>query len=546
MRHLKLAPNRLRFLIVVLLMISVFFRFFNLDGKVYWHDETFTSLRISGYTATEVKQQIFNGRIITKESFAKFQSYNREKGLSDTIKSLAIEDPQHPPLYYIIARFWVGIFGNSVTAIRSLSVLISLLIFPSVYWLCRELFKASLWVSEVAIALMAISPIHLVYAQEAREYILWMVTILVCSASLLRALRLESKDKAPRILTWGIYAVTLALSLYTFLLSAFVAVAHGIYVIATARFKLNRTVKAYLLASLAGFLAFTPWIVVVITNFLQFDGSTSWTKMQLPVEILIKSWLLQLSRIFIDLNFGFENQFSFVITPIFLTLIGYSIYFLCRTTNYKVWLFIVMLIVIPALPLILPDLIFGGIRSLSERYLLPSYLGIQLAVTYLLATQIHNKSLLRRRIWQTIMGLLIICGLVSYGVNSQAETWWSKVISYGNPQVAKIINQAARPLLISDASGINYGNVFSLSYLLQPKAQFQLVKDQTIPNIPNGFTDVFLLNPSDIWRKQIETNYQCTTNILYGDNHYLLWKLENPHSSIQAIKNIRLGKLPSG
>ncbi len=530
MRHLQIAPNRLRFFIVVLLMVGIFFRFFNLDRKVYWHDETFTSLRISGYTANEVRQQIFNGRIITKESFAKFQSPNMEKGLSYTIKSLEVEDPQHPPLYYVIARLWVGIFGNSVTVIRSLSAFISLLIFPSIYWLCRELFKSSVWVSEVAIALMAISPIHLVYAQEAREYILWIVTILLCSASLLRALRLESKDKTPRILTWGIYAVTLALSLYTFLLSGFVTVAHGIYVITTARFKLTGTVKAYLIASLAGFLAFIPWILVVMDNFLQFDSSTAWTKIQFPLEILIKSWLLQLSRIFIDLNFGFENKFSYVITPTFVIFIAYSIYFICRKTNYKIWLFIVTLIFIPALPLVLPDLFFGGIRSLSERYLLPSYLGIQLAVTYLLATQLHNKSFVRRRIWQTIMVLVIICGLTSYGVNSQAETWWSKVISYGNPQVAKIINQAAHPLLISDDSGINYGNVFSLSYLLQPKVQFQLEKDQTIPNIPDEFTDIFLLNPSDIWRKQIENNYKYTTNVLYSDNHYLLWKVVNPHS----------------
>ncbi|MBN3886718.1 MULTISPECIES: glycosyltransferase family 39 protein [unclassified Nostoc] len=530
MPDLKLAPNRLRFLIILLLMVGIFFRFFNIDGKVYWHDETFTSLRISGYTANEVRQQIFNGRIINKESFAKFQSLNVEKGLNDTIMSLETEDPQHPPLYYVIARFWVRIFGNSVAVIRSLSAFISLLIFPSIYWLCRELFKASVWVSEVAIALMAISPIHLVYAQEAREYILWIVTILICSASLLRALRLESKDKAPRrILTWGMYAVTLALSLYTFLLSGFVAVAHGIYVIATAKFRLNRTVKAYLLASLTGFLAFTPWMLVVIDNFLQFDSSTAWTKMQLPLDILIKSWLLQLSRIFLDLNFGFENLFSYVITPIFLTLVGYSIYFICRTTHYKVWLFIVTLIVIPALPLVLPDLIFGGIRSLSERYLLPSYLGIQLAVTYLLATQLHNASLVRRKIWQIIIGLVIICGLVSYGVSSQAETWWSKVISYGNPQVAKIINQVAHPLLISNDSGINYGNVFSLSYLLQPKVQFQLVRDQSIPNIPDDLTDIFLLNPSDSWRRQIERSYLYKTNILYSDNHYLLWKVENPH-----------------
>ncbi|MDZ7954295.1 glycosyltransferase family 39 protein [Nostoc sp. DedQUE09] len=532
MRHLQLAPNRLQFLIVVLLMVGIFFRFFNLDRKVYWHDETFTSLRISGYTANEVKQQIFNGRIINKESFAKFQSPNMEKGLRDTIRSLEVDDPQHPPLYYIIARFWVGIFGNSVTVIRSLSAFISLLIFPSIYWLCRELFKASAWVSEVAIALMAISPIHLIYAQEAREYILWIVTVLLCSASLLRALRLESKDRVLRILNWGMYAVTLMLSLYTFLFSGFVMVAHGIYVIATAKFKFTRIVKAYLLASLAGLLAFTPWIIVIIVNLLQLKSSTAWTKRHLPLDVLIKSWLLQLNRIFLDLNSGFENPFNYVITPLFLVLFGYSIYFICRKSNYKIWLFIVTLIMIPALPLMLPDLLFGGIRSLAERYLLISYLGIQLAVTYLLATQLHNKSFVRRRIWQIIMGLVIICGLVSYGVSSQAETWWSKVISSGNPQVAKIINQATHPLLISNDSGINYGNVFSLSYLLEPKVQFQLVKDRSIPNIPNGFTDIFLLNPSDSWRKQIETNYNYKTFVVYGDNNYLLWKIENPRSNV--------------
>ncbi|OYD95662.1 hypothetical protein CDG76_12040 [Nostoc sp. 'Peltigera membranacea cyanobiont' 210A] len=532
MRHLQLAPNRLRFLIVVLLMVGIFFRFFNLDRKVYWHDETFTSLRISGYTSNEAKQQIFNGRIINKESFAKFQSPNMEKGLRDTIISLEVDDPQHPPLYYILARFWVGIFGNSVTVIRSLSAFISLLIFPSIYWLCRELFKASAWVSEVAIALLAISPIHLVYAQEAREYILWIVTILVCSASLLRALRLESKDRVLRILNWGMYAVTLALSLYTFLFSGFVVVAHGIYVIAIAKFRFTKTVKAYLLASLAGFLAFTYWIMVLIVNLLQVKSSTAWTKTHLPLDGLIKSWLLQLNRIFLDLDLGFENPFTYVITPFFLVLVGYSIYFICRKTNYKIWLFIVTLIMIPALPLMLPDLLFGGIRSLAERYLLISYLGIQLAVSYLLATQLHNKNFVRRRIWQTIMGLVIICGLVSYGVSSQAETWWSKVISYGNPQVAKIINQATHPLLISNDSGINYGNVFSLSYLLEPKVQFQLVKDRSIPNIPDEFTDIFLLNPSDTWRKQIEKTYNYKTVVVYGDKNYLLWKIENPRSDV--------------
>ncbi|MEH2406463.1 glycosyltransferase family 39 protein [Nostoc sp.] len=541
MRHLKFAPSWLRFLIIFLLVIGILFRFFNLDSKVYWHDETYTSLRISGYTITEVKHQIFNNRVIAGESFAQFQGANQQKNLNDTIMTLAKEDSHHPPLYYIIARLWMQIFGNSVTAIRSLSVFISLLVFPCVYWLCRELFNVPLSVpgvampaAGVAIALMAISPIHLVYAQEAQEYILWLVTILLSSASLLRAMRLESQDKDELVkerqrpdlfAIWSIYAVTLAISLYTFLWSGFVAVAHGIYVMSIAKFQLTATVRTYLLASLVGFLAFMPWITIVMGDFFQFLISADKITTQSSLVPISAFLLMQSSRIFFDIDLSLDNFLGYLITLLFLTLIGYSIYFLCQTTNYKVWLFIIILIIVPALPLILPDLIAGGIRSSSEPYLIPSYLGIQVAVAHLLATQLYNGNVSRRSIWHIIMALVIICGLISYKVSSQAETWWNKGMSYGNPQVAQIINQTTRPLLISDALGDNYGNVFSLSYLLEPKVRFLLVNNQKIPKIPDGFANVFLFNPSDTWRETIEKKYKVKTDVVYSDNYYSVWKL---------------------
>ncbi|MEH2151529.1 glycosyltransferase family 39 protein [Nostoc sp.] len=530
MRHLKFAPSWLRFLIIFLLTMSILFRFFNLDSKVFWHDETYALLRISGYTINEAKQQLFNNRVISGESFAQFQGANPEKSLNDTIMSLAKQDSPHPPLYYVIARLWMEIFGNYVTAIRSLSACISLLVFPSVYWLCRELFNVPLSVPGVAIALMAISPIHLVYAQEAQEYILWLVTILLSSASLLRAMRLEDelakeRQRPDLFAIWSIYTVTLTISLYTFLWSAFVAVAHGIYVIITAKFQFTETVRTYLLASLVGFLAFMPWITVVIGDFFQFLISADKTTAQSSLIPIFPFLLMQLSRIFFDIDLSSENSLGYLITPIFLTLVGYSIYFVCRTTNYKVWSFIITLIVVPALPLIMPDFIAGGIRSSTEPYLIPSYLGIQVAVAYLLATQVYNGSGSRRRIWHIIMALVIISGLISSKVSSQAETWWNKGMNYGNPQVAQIINQTTRPLLISDALGNNCGNVFSLSYLLEPKVRFLLVNNQKNPKIPNGFTDVFLLNPSDPWRETIEKKYKLKTDIIYIDNYYSIWKL---------------------
>jgi uncharacterized membrane protein len=534
MRHLKFTPSWLRFLIIFLLAMGILFRFFNLDGKVYSHDETYTSLRISGYTITEVKKQIFNNHVIAGESFAKFQGANPEKSLNDTIMTLAKEDSYHPPLYYIIARLWMQIFGNSVTAIRSLSALISLLVFPCIYWLCRELFNVPLSVSSVAIALMAISPIHLVYAQEAQEYILWLVTILLSSASLLRAMRLESQDKDELVkeqkrpdlfAIWSIYAVTLAISLYTFLWSGFVAVAHGIYVMLIAKFKLTETVRTYLLASLVGFLAFMPWITVVIGDFFKFLISADQTTTQSSLMPIFPFLLMQLSRIFFDIDLNSDNYLNYLITLIFLTLVGYSIYFLCQTTNYKIWIFLITLIVVPALPLILPNT--GGIQPYTEPYFIPSYLGIQVTVAYLLATQLYNGNGSRRSIWQIIMALVIICGLISSKVSSQAETWWNKGMSYGNPQVAHIINQTTRPLLISDALGNNYGNVFSLSYLLEPKVRFLLVNNQKIPNIPDGYADIFLFNPSDTWRETIEKKYKSNTDIVYSDNYYSVWKLTN-------------------
>ncbi|MBN3899037.1 MAG: glycosyltransferase family 39 protein [Nostoc sp. NOS(2021)] len=534
MRHLKFAPSWLRFLIIFLLAMGILFRFFNLDGKVYWHDETYTSLRISGYTINQAKQQLFNNRVIGRENFAQFQGANPEKSLNATIMTLAKEDPQHPPLYYVIARLWMEIFGNSVTAIRSLSAFISLLVFPCVYWLCRELFNVPLSVPGVAIALMAISPIHLVYAQEAQEYILWLVTILLSSASLLRAMRLESQDKDELVkerqrsdlfAIWSIYAVTLAISLYTFLWSGFVAVAHGIYVMSTAKFQLTQTVRTYVLTSLVAFLAFMPWITIVLGDFFQFLISADKTTMQSSLIPVLPFLLMLLSRIFFDIDISLDNPLNYLITPIFFTLVGYSIYFICRTTNYKVWFFIITLIVVPALPLIVPSLIAGGIQSSTEAYLIPSYLGIQVTVAYLLATQLYNGSVSRRSLWHIIMALVIICGLISSKVNSQAETWWNKGMSYDNSQVAQIINQTTRPLLISDALGNNYGNVFSLSYLLEPKVRFLLVNNQKIPKIPNVFTDVFLFNPSDTWREKIEKKYKLKTDIVYSDNYYSVWKL---------------------
>ncbi|NEO24892.1 MAG: hypothetical protein F6K57_38100, partial [Moorea sp. SIO4A5] len=100
-------------LLVILLMLGIVFRFVNLDQKIYWIDETFTSLRISGYRLSDMIPEISKGDAIAIKELHKYQQTNPEKNLIGTIKGLAFEEPQHPPLYYVMARFWAQLFGNS-------------------------------------------------------------------------------------------------------------------------------------------------------------------------------------------------------------------------------------------------------------------------------------------------------------------------------------------------------------------------------------------------------------------------------------------------
>ena len=508
-------------LTIVILVIGIFFRFLNLDTKVYWPDETFTSMRIAGYTEKEVIENIYQGQVIRLEDLQKFQRLNSEKGIQDTIKGLAIEEPQHTPFYYSMVRLWAQLFGDSVATIRSLSAWISLLAFPCIYWLCIELFNSPVtgW---VAIALLSISPFHVVYAQEARPYSLWTVAILLSSAALLRAMRLGNNLSG-----WGIYTATAIVSLYSFLFSGLVIISHGIYVFAIERFRITRTVIAYLLASCIGLLTLAPWAYTVIANLSQAKTTTNWAAAKVSLFTLLTMWAGNLSRIFFDVGLGYTAPFTKLLPLIplilfLLLLIGYAIYFAIRKTPKPVWLFILILGGVTFLALVIPDLILGGRRSGVARYPIPCYLAIQLAVSHLIATHINHHR--RQKLWRIVLIALLTCGILSCTISSQAQVWWNKAperTKY-NPQIAQVVNRAAKPLIISDAK---LDIVQSLGYLLEPKVQLQLVTEPNIPKIADNFSDIFLYRPSRTLRSGIEQAQGYKTEPAYQGSEIWLWKL---------------------
>ncbi len=155
-------------------------------------------------------------------------------------------------------------------ATRSFFCFYKFINFPALYWLCQELFQSKI-VGLVAIAIIAVSPFYLVYAQEARMYSFYTLNILISSAALHRAMRLNTKP------SWSIYSITLLLGLYTHLLFSLVAIGQGIYVAVNQGLRARKILIAYLSAFLAGILAFLPWLFLIITQSDKVQETINWS-----------------------------------------------------------------------------------------------------------------------------------------------------------------------------------------------------------------------------------------------------------------------------
>jgi len=143
-----------------------------------------------------------------------------------------------------------------------------------------------------------------------------------------------------------------------------------------------------------------------------------------------------------------------------LALVGYALYFLCRQTPKRVWLIVLLLIATTALLLAVPDIMKGGRRSANPRYLVPCYVGIQLAVAYLLSAKISKNldNFKQQKLCKIVIVALLSAGIISGGVSSQADIWWNKGSGWFRAlEVAGTVNKSSNPLIISDAN-IAYSN----------------------------------------------------------------------------------------
>lgn len=241
------------------------------------------------------------------------------------------------------------------------------------------------------------------------------------------------------------------------------------------------------------------------------NRSMEWTTAKTTLLDLLKTWFSNIKLIFLYLEIPIIPYFSLLFSSLLIVLlICYSIYFLCRHTQKQVWLFVLILIISNSLPLMLPDVILGGTRSIVARYWTPCYLAIHLSIAYLFATKIASVEISKlRKFWKIIIAIVISCQVLACAVNTNIIVFISSN-QFQSENLSQFINQTNHPLVVSNDYRYSATELLSLSYLLDSKVRLQLVKSSDLPNIPNKFSDVFVYSPfglPPLWQNELPKKY---------------------------------------
>ncbi|MCM8780440.1 MAG: glycosyltransferase family 39 protein, partial [Candidatus Omnitrophica bacterium] len=145
---------------------------------------------------------------------------------------------------------WINIFGISEFSLRLPSVLFNTATVILVFLIGKELFNKNIGI--VATIFIGLSPFHLWYAQEARDYGMLLFWATLSSYFLFRAIR-EEKNKL-----WLFYVLSSVVSIYTNYFYILLFIAQCICLLYLKVYKLNFKEIIYILLIPFFFLPFLP------------------------------------------------------------------------------------------------------------------------------------------------------------------------------------------------------------------------------------------------------------------------------------------------
>lgn len=227
----------------------------------------------------------------------------------------------HPPLYYLILKYWSSIFGYSEVSLRVPSVIFGVMTVYMTYLIAKKLSNRK--VGLIASLLLATSGLATYYSQEARMYSLAAMLVSV-------AVYLFINKK------WVYFSLMLVLIGMTDYVSLFIV---PIFVIAGWK-DIKRIVLSFI-PLLLTFLLWSPVFIRQLSGGLSIQGSPWWNILGLPT--LQNSLLIPIK--FILGRISFDNKWIYgLMVGAVIILFGYFL-LRARRASKLLWLWLIFPVV---------------------------------------------------------------------------------------------------------------------------------------------------------------------------------------------------------
>lgn len=182
----------------------------------------------------------------------------------------------HPPLYFMLLKGWIGLFGDGIFSIRLLSALPGIATVLLGAWLVRLIATArAAWLAALLLALL---PTAVRYSQEVRMYSLLGLWLLGATIALVYWVR---QPQRARYLV--VYALLMTAAFYTHYFTALCVLAHWLYLLVIRLTAGERHIerRGWWLTNVAIVLLYLPWVPQLLdlvrhADQLEVGGDVGW------------------------------------------------------------------------------------------------------------------------------------------------------------------------------------------------------------------------------------------------------------------------------